>query len=143
MRQPSRAADRQAIAQLNSDFGYELDRGSVDGFAALFAADALYTHGARVLRGEAQIREFYMSRTRNGPRTSRHFATGLRIDFTGDTTARGWSTCITFSAPGVPPIESTIPAIVADFEDRYAFDGVRWRFSERHILPMFRVAAPA
>ncbi len=143
MNQSSRPADRQAIAQLNSDFGYELDRGTVDGFAALFTADALYTHGARVLRGEADIREFYMSRTRSGPRTSRHFATGLRIDFTGEARARGWSTCMTFSAPGVPPIKSTIPAIVADFEDLYTFDGTRWRFSERHIMPMFRVATPA
>jgi hypothetical protein len=47
---------------------------------------------------------------------------------------------MTFSAPGLPPISSTVPAIVADFDDVYAFDGVRWRFAERHIRPMFRAA---
>jgi hypothetical protein len=32
---------------------------------------------------------------------------------------------MTFSAPGLPPIQSTVAAIVADFEDVYAFDGNR------------------
>jgi hypothetical protein len=47
---------------------------------------------------------------------------------------------MTFSAPGLPPIQSTVAAIVADFEDVYAFDGNRWRFAERHIRPQFRAA---
>ncbi len=107
---------------------------------ALFTPDALYTHDTRVLRGIEQIREFYAGRTRAGPRTSRHMTTGLRIDFAGTLSARGLSVCMTFSAPGLPPIQSTVPAIVADFEDIYAFDGSRWRFAERHIRPQFRAA---
>ncbi len=137
-----RLADRQAITQLNNDFCHELDRGSVEGFVVLFAPAALYTNGPRILRGEEQIREFYLGRTRDGPRTSRHLISGLRIEFTGATSARGLSTCLTFSAPGSPPIESTTPAIVADFDDVYAFDGARWQFAERHIRPMFRVPPP-
>lgn len=140
MEPSARPADRQAIARLGDDFCHELDRGTVEGFAALFMPDALYTHGARILRGIEQIREFYSGRTRDGPRTSRHMVTGLRVDFTGEMSARGLSVCMTFSAPGLPPISSTVPAIVADFEDRYTFDGVRWRFAERHIHPMFRAA---
>ncbi len=137
-----RLADRLAITQLNNDFCHELDRGTVEGFVVLFTPEALYTNGPRILRGEEQIREFYLGRTRDGPRTSRHLVSGLRIEFTGETSARGLSACLTFSALGPPPIESITPAIVADFEDVYAFDGARWRFAERHIRPMFRAPAP-
>jgi hypothetical protein len=141
MSEPSaRADDRRMIAQLNDDFCHELDRGSAEGFVALFTPEALYTHGARELRGIEQIREFYLGRTREGPRTSRHMTSGLRIDFTGPAFARGLSVCMTFSAAGLPPIQSTVPAIVADFDDVYAFDGSRWRFAERHIRPQFRAA---
>jgi uncharacterized protein (TIGR02246 family) len=142
MSHTDRSADRRAIEQLNDDFGHQLDRGDVEGFVALFTDDALYTNGPRVLRGGQQIRQFYIDRTRDGPRTSRHFVSGLRIEFTGESSARGLSAAFTFSASGSPPIDSTIPAIVADFEDVYAFDGVRWRFAERHIVPLFRAAAP-
>jgi hypothetical protein len=142
MSHADRSADRRAIEQLNEDFCHELDRGNVEGFVALFTKDALYTNGPRVLRGEAQIRQFYVERTRDGPRTSRHFTQGLRIEFTGGSSARGLSAAFTFSASGLPPIESTVPAVVADFEDVYAFDGLRWRFAERHIVPLFRAATP-
>jgi hypothetical protein len=142
MSHPDRPADRRAIEQLNEDFCHQLDRGDVDGFTALFTPDALYTNGPRVLHGEPQIRQFYMDRTRDGPRTSRHFTQGLRIEFTGESSARGLSAAFTFSACGSPPIESTVPAVVADFRDVYVFDGVRWRFAERHIVPLFRAATP-
>jgi hypothetical protein len=139
MEQISRTADRQALAKLNDDFCHELDRGNVEGFVALFTGDALYTNGPRIVRGAAQLCEFYLGRTKDGPRTSRHITSGLRIEFTGDATARGLSVCLTFSSPGLPPIESTAPAIVADFEDVYAFEGARWRIAERHIRPLFRL----
>jgi ketosteroid isomerase-like protein len=142
MREADRAADRRAIEQLNADFCHHLDRGTVEGFVALFTDDALYTNGPRMLRGELQIRQFYLDRTRNGPRTSRHFTHGLRIEFTGESTARGLSAAFAFAADGSPPIDSTIPAVVADFVDVYAFDGTRWRFAERHIVPLFRAALP-
>src|SRR4051812_24988511 len=99
----SRLSARLAIQQLNDDFGHELDRGDVEGFVQLFTPDALYTNGPRILRGTEQIREFYLGRTRDGPRTSRHFVTGLRIEFLSEEAARGVSVCLTFSAPGAPP----------------------------------------
>lgn len=138
-----RRADKRAIEELNEDFCHHLDRGDVEGFVALFTKDALYTNGPRVLRGEEQIRQFYVDRTRGGQRISRHFTQGLRIEFTGESSARGLSAAFTFSASGSPPIDSTIPALVADFEDVYVFDGERWRFAERHIRPLFRASAPA
>ena len=142
MSHTDRPADRLAIERLNADFCHELDRGTEEGFVALFTDEALYIHGPRVLRGAQQIRQFYRDRTRNGPRTSRHFTHGLRVEFTGEASARGLSAAFVFAADGTPPIDSTIPAVVADFEDVYAFDGVRWRFAERHIVPLFRAAVP-
>jgi uncharacterized protein (TIGR02246 family) len=138
MNQPDRRADRLAIARLNDDFCHELDRGDVDAFVGLFAADALYVNGPRILRGHDAIREFFIGRTRDGPRTSRHVASGLRIDFQDEARATGISVCVTFSAAGPAPIDSTLPAIVADFEDVYVLMDGSWRFAERHIKPMFR-----
>lgn len=135
-----RLSDIIAIERLNTNFGHELDRGDADGFVALFTPDALYTHGPRISRGREEIRAFYLSRTANGPRTSRHFATGLKITFTGPHEARGVSVCTTWAAAADPPIPSTLPVLVADFEDIYAFDGERWRFRERHIRPIFTAA---
>jgi hypothetical protein len=138
----SRLSDRLTIQQLNDDFCHELDRGDVDGFVGLFTPDALYTYGPRVLRGTKEIRDFYLNRTRDGPRTSRHLVTGLRIRFLSEQAAGGLSVCLTFSAPGLPPIESTVPAVVADFEDVYALTNGKWQFAERHIRPMFKAALP-
>ncbi len=140
MSELDRLSDIMAIERLNSSFGHELDRGDADGFVELFMPDALYTHGPRVLRGREEIRAFYLNRTAKGPRTSRHFATGLRITFTGPHEARGISICTTWAASAEPPVASTMPALVADFEDIYAFDGERWRFRERHIHPIFTAA---
>ena len=138
----ARIRDQLAIERLNADFGHELDRGTSDGFAALFTPDALYTHGARILRGRDAIRAFFISRTAEGSRTSRHVVTGLRIDFQSPSEAVGVSVCTTFSMPGLPEIASTIPAIVADFEDRYVLTDDGWRFAARNIVPIFR-ALPA
>ena len=137
-----RIKDRLAIERLNADFAHQLDRGTADGFIALFTVDAVYVRGARVLRGRDALKDFYMSRTATAPRTSRHVVTGLRIDFESADRARGISVCTTFSMPGEPEIASTIPASVADFEDSYVrTDGV-WLFAARNIVPIF-TAAPA
>lgn len=135
---PDQIDDRLAIERLNADFSHQLDRGTADGFTALFMPDALYTNGPRILRGHDSIRAFFTSRTAAGPRTSRHVVTGLRIDFDSPDDAHGLSVCTTFSMPGEPEIPFTIPALVADFDDRYVRMNGRWFISVRHIIPIFR-----
>ena len=135
-----RIEDHLAIERLCADFAHELDRGTAEGFAALFVQDATYTHGTRVLNGRDALLQFAQNRFANGPRTSRHVVTGLRIDFEGEDSATGISCCTTFSAAGEAPIASTVPAIVADFVDVYRrVDGV-WLFAERTIYPAFKAA---
>jgi uncharacterized protein (TIGR02246 family) len=137
----ARLDDRLAIERLNKEFGHQLDRGDADGFAALFTRDALYTNGDRVSKGRDAVREFYIGRTAGGERTSRHFATGLIITFDGQDWASGISVCATYSALGRPEIRSTIPAVIADFEDRYERVEGCWLIAVRHIRPIFRAPA--
>jgi hypothetical protein len=137
-----RPDDLLAIEQLNADFCFELDRGTPEGFAALFTAGAFYSHGARESRGRDEILAFARSRTANGPRTSRHIQSGLRITSDGLDRASGVSCCVTFAASAEPPIASTSVLLVADFHDRYVCEEDRWRIGERRIVPIF-VPAPA
>lgn len=136
----TRIEDHMAIERLCADFAHELDRGTAEGFAALFTQDAIYTHGARILSGRDNLLQFAKNRLASGPRTSRHVITGLRIDFETEDRATGVSCCTTFSAAGEAPIASTIPAGVADFIDQYRrIDGV-WLFAHRTIHPAFKAA---
>jgi hypothetical protein len=137
---PERFEDVLAIEQLNGAFCFELDRGTPEGFAALFVEDAFYTHGTRESRGREAILMFARSRTATAPRTARHVPAGLRIMFEGEDSATGISCCTTFAASALPPIASTIPVLVADFQDRYVKHGGAWLFAERRIVPIFTPA---
>lgn len=135
-----RADDEAAIAKLNDRFCYELDRGTPEGFAALFTDDVIYTHGARTSHGRAEVLAFARGRRADGPRTSRHFAAGLVITFEAEDRATGLSCCVTYAASMEPPIPTTAPALVADFADVYRKQDGVWRFAERHITPIFTPA---
>ena len=135
-----RARDIKAIEMLSEDFGYHLDRGDADGFAALFTEDAVYTNGPRRSDGQAAIRAFFEARAQE-PRTSRHLHGPIRIAFEGPDRATGLSVWTTYSAPGLPPIATTIPVVVADVEDVYLRNADRWRIAERHIKAIFTTAA--
>lgn len=140
MELPERFEDLLAIERLNSAFCFELDRGTPEGFAALFVEDAYYTHGPRESRGRVEILAFARSRTATAPRTARHVPAGLRVTFQGATDASGISCCTTFAASALPPIASTIPVLVADFQDVYVKRDGNWLFAERLIIPIFTPA---
>jgi ketosteroid isomerase-like protein len=134
-----RLEDRLAIEDLNAAFAYHLDHDEVEPLTALFTEDALYTNGPRRSEGRDAIAAFFRSRTTAGPRTARHFYSGLRIAFDGDGQARGTSVWLTFARDRLPPIDDCAPFLVADFTDVYrrCADG-RWRIQRRHIEPIFR-----
>ena len=129
--------DRAALVRLNEDFCFELDRGSPEGFAALFTSDAFYSHGARQSLGRDAVLAFARARIAATPRTSRHVQSGLRLSLGGPDTATGVSCCVTWAASANPPIASTAVLLVADFHDVYARVGGRWLFAERNIVPIF------
>lgn len=129
-------AIRPALQRLNDAFCDALDRGTPEEFAALFMPDAYYSNGARVSHGRAEILAFARSRTAHAPRTSRHLQFGLRLGIRSPTRATGISCCVTYAASSLPPIATTAPVLVADFQDLYVLDGRDWRFLERRILPL-------
>ena len=137
---PTRLADILAIKQLNEDVCHELDRGTPEGFATLFTENAVYTRAARTSCGRSEILSFAKSRRAEGPRTSRHVQSGLRITFQGEDRALGVSCCTTFAASAAPPIVSTVPVLVADFLDVYAREGGVWLLAQRDIVPIFTPA---
>ena len=134
---PERLADLIAIERLNHSFCHELDRGTPEGFAALFVADAFYAHAGRESHGRDAILAFARGRTAAGPRTSRHIPSGLQISFEGSDRATGISCCTTFAASALPPVASTLPILVADFADIYVCRDAVWCFAERRITPIF------
>jgi ketosteroid isomerase-like protein len=128
---------RLAIEELNSAFAYHLDHGDIDALVALFTVDALYTNGDRRSQGRDEITALFRKRIANGPRTSRHLYSGLRIVIESKTSASGVSVCMSFAADGLPPLPAK-PFLVADFVDSYRQDGDgRWRIATRHINPVF------
>lgn len=134
-----RMTDRLAIQDLNADFAYFLDHDDVAPLVDLFTEDAVYSNGPRLSEGRAAIAAFFRGRTAQGPRTARHFCSGLRVAFEGEDAARATSVWLTFAADAAPPIEECSPFLVADFTDLYrrGADG-RWRIERRHIEPVFR-----
>lgn len=139
-----RLTHRLAIHDLNADFAYFLDHDQVEPLADLFTEDAVYSNGPRLSYGRDEIAAFFRSRTAKGPRTARHFCSGLRIAFEDHDSARATSVWLTFAADAAAPIEDCSPFLVADFTDLYRLcaDG-RWRIEKRHIEPVFRNPAIA
>lgn len=129
---------RLALEDLNTAFCHHLDHDDVDALLDLFVDDVYYTHGSRVSRGKAELRQVFRGRSAAQPRTSRHLYSGLKLDIESATAARGTSVCMTFGQYGEPPLSPAIPTLVADFVDAYVrgADG-RWRFAERHIHRIF------
>jgi len=129
---------RVALEDLNTAFCYHLDHDDVDALLELFVDDVYYTHGSRVSRGKAELKEVFSSRSATTKRTARHLYSGLKLDIDSATRARGTSVCMTFGQYGEPPLSPAIPTLVADFVDQYVCgDDGRWRFKERHIHRIF------
>ena len=134
-----RLADILAIQDLNAAFAFHLDHDEVAPLLALFAPGATYSNGTRRSHGLDEIEAFYRGRTAAGLRTTRHLYSGLRIRFDGPSRAASSSVWMSFAHNGAPPVDDTVPYLVADFDDTYerGADG-RWRILSRTILPIFR-----
>jgi hypothetical protein len=126
------------LETLNAEFCYFLDHNMIDRLLDLFSEHAFYSHGPRVSLGKQKIRDVFENRSADGHRTARHVQSGLRIELTGEKTAKGESICMTFAADGSVPIQSTEVYLVADFSDEYCLEeGGNWRISRREIKRIF------
>ena len=144
MAAPDRLAIRLAIEELNAAFAYHLDHNQVEPLVDLFTANARYSHGERRTERREGLRTLFTARTAAGPRTTRHFYSGLRIVIHDERSATGQSVWMAFAANQAPPIGFCTPHLVADFIDRYVLgaDG-RWRIDQRDIQRIFAASAEA
>ena len=144
MTAPDRLAIRLAIEELNAAFAYHLDHNQVEPLVDLFTANARYSHGERRTERREALRTLFTARAAAGPRTTRHFYSGLRIVIHDERSASGQSVWMAFAANQAPPIGFCTPHLVADFIDRYVLgaDG-RWRIDQRDIQRIFAASSEA
>jgi hypothetical protein len=129
---------RVALEDLNTAFCHHLDHNEVDALLELFVDEVYYTHGSRVSRSKAELKDVFRNRSATETRTARHLYSGLKLDIESAARARGTCVCMTFAAYGEPPLSPAIPTLVADFVDEYVRgDDGRWRIKERHIHRIF------
>ena len=95
---------RVALEDLNTAFCHHLDHNEVDALLELFVDEVYYTHGSRVSRSKAELKDVFRNRSATETRTARHLYSGLKLDIESAARARGTCVCMTFAAYGEPPL---------------------------------------
>lgn len=121
-------AERHAIewecARLINLYALLNDEARWEEVTALYAPDCLMTRptapGEPVVGREAILAAFKA----RPPRTTRHVCSNIVIDVESETSARGRSAMLLFTAADKPPL-------VGGFEDRFVLTDDGWRFAER------------
>ena len=125
--------DIEAIRSLIHEYAFRLDRGDLDGVAALFAnAELRSTRNDQVRRGAAEARTLYdpvILYDDGTPRTV-HQLTNVTVEVDGSTaSARSYFTVLQVTGLGLHPI------LVGEYRDRFALVEGHWEFSERIFDP--------
>ena len=126
-------SDVSDITALIHEYAFRLDRGDLDGVAALFAdAELRSTRHDRVLRGAAEARTLYdpvILHDDGTPRTM-HQLTNVTVDVSGPAAAaRSYFTVLQVTGQGLHPI------LAGEYRDRFALVDGRWQFTERIFDP--------
>jgi hypothetical protein len=126
-------SDVVAITALIHEYAFRLDRGDLDGVAALFAnAELRSTRGDRVRHGEAEARSLYdpvIIYDDGTPRTM-HQLTNVTVDVDRPTAqARSYFTVLQVTDLGLHPI------LGGEYRDRFALVEGGWTFTERIFDP--------
>ena len=121
------------ITALVHEYAFRLDRGDLDGVAALFAhAELRSTRGGPVRRGAAEARTLYdpvILYDDGTPRTM-HQLTNVTVRVNGPAAeARTYFTVLQVTGLGLHPI------LAGEYRDRFAHVDGRWRFTERVFDP--------
>ncbi len=129
----SGAADVEEIVALIHEYAYRLDRGDLDGVAALFAhAELRSARRDNVRRGSTEARTLYdpvIIYDDGTPRTM-HQLTNVTVTIDGSTAqARSYFTVLQVTDLGLHPI------LAGEYRDRFALVDGRWEFAERVFDP--------
>ena len=127
------ADDVGAITALIHEYAFLLDRGDLDGVAALFAhAELRSTRHDRVRRGVAEARTLYdpvILYDDGTPRTM-HQLTNVAVTVERPAArARTYFTVLQVTSLGLHPI------LAGEYRDRFAFVDGQWQFTERIFDP--------
>jgi SnoaL-like domain len=127
------ASDVEEITALIHEYAFRLDRGDLDGVAALFArAELRSTRNDRVRRGASEARTLYepvIIYDDGTPRTL-HQLTNVSVEVDGTTArARTYFTVLQVTGLGLHPI------LAGEYRDRFARVDDRWEFAERIFDP--------
>ena len=129
----SGGSDIEEITSLIHEYAFRLDRGDLDGVAALFArAELRSTRSDDVRRGVSEARTLYdpvIIYDDGTPRTI-HQLTNVRIEVDGQTArARSYFTVLQVTALGLHPV------LAGEYRDRFSLVDDRWEFAERVFDP--------
>lgn len=136
---------RLEIEQLLLDYWHEVDTNWGARAHEFFTADGVFRNSVgRARVGREEIRDFYHSRERRGPRVVRHVVSNLRVqppDRQGQVHSN-WILQI-FASDGEAPLPSEPAILLADVTDvcRREGDGC-WRYALRQIDGLFKGSKP-
>ena len=121
------AADRVMIQDMLARYAWEIDHGTPEGFAAVFAEDGVFEVVALKLRveGTRDIVSFAKDLQRTMPNLH-HVMSNFVIEVSGDTAC---GRCELNEFMALP--EVILPNVQGWYEDEYIFDGEGWRIQQR------------
>lgn len=138
---------QNALLLLNVDYWECADGKSAEPVEQLFIASGELVVGAATLSGQDKIRTFFLNRAAHHAqvqRHTRHFSTNLRIQLIDAQNAQMHSLVAVFAGLGAVPLESALPATIADVVDICVRDkSGAWKFARRTITPVFVGAGAA
>ncbi len=128
-----------AIQRLQADYWARVDYVDRAPAEDLFTADSAFELGSLVLRGRAELAEFFRRRQEANAaagRITRHLSTNLRLSPVDSQTVAVSTTVLVMTGYGPLPVAATTPSI-GDFEDVCVLTNGVWLFHRRKATSVF------
>jgi hypothetical protein len=124
----------QCILELMAEYCDSIDRGDLDGCAALFRGGRWGITG-QLAEGEAAVRALLANVTLyDGVPRTRHLMSNVLIELAADGNHASARSCI-MVMQAVPPDFPLQAIFVGSYRDTFVREGEQWRFCERVIVP--------
>ncbi len=132
--QGAAAAAEKRILALMAEYCDSIDRGDLDGCAALFRGGRWGIEGS-LAEGEAAVRALLANVTLyDGIPRTRHLMSNVLIEVAPDGTRATARSCL-MVMQGVPPDFPLQAIFIGSYRDVFVLEAGEWRFRERVIVP--------